>query len=410
MNTLLLFFRFAGVWVLPSLPALLLAQEIQGRWGGYVVQDHKVDTLAYEIRIQQDGKAISGNSTISSADGSKQVTFLLSGLIEGDSMVLQEVEQLDPESPPWCRKFARLGFQIKEGKPVLQGNWTATGCTPGQMHLEALDYRLQETDLAQARIGKWVGYLSQSDRDYGFYFELLLQEGGRGQSYIVSEGGGGWARHDLTWSWDADQEIIEMQESAVLERGVPDWPWCIKKSPLRFRKAGDKMQLEGLWSGRIEGTTGPKGRCAEGEIFVERLIPPPRAVFLQAPREEPGESYEKATGRKVDVQRILDVRSRSIKIRMWDNGVEDRDILTLYLNGKLLLEKHRLSKRKSMLEIDLEKKENILIIHADDLGDLPPNTVALSIDDGYGEQLLLLTSNLKESGAVLIRRFTYQEE
>jgi hypothetical protein len=410
MNTLHFFFRFAGGWVFLFWPMLLAAQTIQGRWQGYVVQNQKPDTLAYEIRIQQDGKAISGSSTISSADGSKQVKFLLSGLIEGDSLILQEVEQLEPDSPPWCRKFARLGFQLIAGKPVLQGHWRASGCTPGLMYLEALDYELKEVDLARARIGKWVGYLSQSDRDYGFYFELLLNEDGSGQSYIVSEGGGGWARHTLRWSWDAQRGIVHIQESTVLERGVPDWPWCIKKSPLRFRKTGDKMQLEGLWSGRIEGTTGPKGRCAEGEIFVERLIPPPRAVFFQAPREKPEETYEKEMGRKVDVQRILDVRSRNIKIRMWDNGVEDRDILTLYLNGKLMVEKHRLSKRKSMLEIDLNEKENILIIHADDLGDLPPNTVALSIDDGYGEQLLLLTSNLKESGAVLIRRFTYQEE
>jgi len=410
MNILSLFLRIGFIGILVSCSVLLLGQTIQGRWKGYVVQDNKPDTLPYEIRVQQNGEALSGHSAISSADGSKQVTFLVSGLIEGDSILLQEVEQLEPGSPPWCRKFARLSLRIEQGKPVLKGNWSATGCTPGQIYLEALDYQLEEIDLAQARVGKWVGYLSQSDRDYGFYFELMLNEGGSGRSYIVSEGGGGWARHELSWSWDADREVIQIQESAVSERGVPDWPWCIKKSPLQFRKAGDKMQLEGPWSGRIEGTTGPKGRCAVGEIFVERLIPPPRAVFLQAPKEKPGANYEKETGRQVDVQRILDVRSRNIKIRMWDNGVEDGDILTLYLNGKLMLEKHRLTKRKSMLEIDLEAKENILVIHADDLGDLPPNTVALSIDDGYGEQLLLLTSNLKESGAIMIRRFSYQED
>jgi len=57
------------------------------------------------------------------------------------------------------------------------------------------------------------------------------------------------------------------------------------------------------------------------------------------------------------------------------------------------------------MNIKLEKKTNYLILHAEDLGDITPNTVAVSVDDGVKEQRIILSSNLRESGAVMIRQF-----
>ena len=56
--------------------------------------------------------------------------------------------------------------------------------------------------------------------------------------------------------------------------------------------------------------------------------------------------------------------------------------------------------------IQLREESNFLIMHANDLGDIAPNTVALSIDDGVKEQRLIVSSNLAESGAVLIKEIT----
>jgi hypothetical protein len=46
-----------------------------------------------------------------------------------------------------------------------------------------------------------------------------------------------------------------------------------------------------------------------------------------------------------------------------------------------------------------------LVLHAESLGSVPPNTIAVSVFDGVKEQTIVLCSNLKESGAVLIRTF-----
>ncbi len=389
-------------------------QLVTGVWEGFILQQGSLDTFYYQLDLLQQGDAISGTSMVADVDGATQIRFSVSGAIEAGTVVLQEIEQLTTDAPNWCKKFAELRFQEEQGSYRMEGNWKADGCTPGQMFLQAKQIKPQEPDLAQARLGKWVGYLTQSDRDHGFYFEMTLEEGGKGSSYIVSEGGGGWAMHTLVWAWDEALKAIDVQEQQVFERGEAGWPWCIKNTALQFTLTGDKMKLEGPWSGFIENTTSEKGRCAEGTILLERLLPKQEPLKLapssETPILKPEEKYHNLTGRPVEVQRIVDVRSNNIQLKMWDNGVVDGDILTLYLNGEVLVEQFRLSKRKSIIEIQLESAENVLILHADDLGDLPPNTVAVTIDDGEKEQLLMLTSNLKESGAVLIRRFKVQSD
>jgi hypothetical protein len=77
----------------------------------------------------------------------------------------------------------------------------------------------------------------------------------------------------------------------------------------------------------------------------------------------------------------------------------------LFLNGKMLLNKYRATRRKYEIPVTLEKPVNYLILHAINLGNITPNTVAVSVDDGRGEQIIMVSSTLKSSGAIMIREF-----
>ena len=41
--------------------------------------------------------------------------------------------------------------------------------------------------------------------------------------------------------------------------------------------------------------------------------------------------------RTIKVERVLEVQSSSIKIKVWDNGTVDGDVATLFLNGERIL-------------------------------------------------------------------------
>lgn len=327
-------------------------------------------------------------------------TFELSGKWDGQRLQLQEFRQIQPSAPQWCLKFMNLDFSYVANEAQLAGTWTAKGCSPGNITLRRPVARVEEIPFAFT--GRWVGELNQSDREYGFYYELNLGENGRGFSKIVSEDNGGEARHRLNWR--RVDSLIVITEEGVAEKTDPRWRWCIKDARMVVGRSGDIFRMEGDWSGYLEDYTPQTGACAPGQLFLEKAVLT-RPVLDQL--AETSNPYEAETKRTVKVDRVLKVKSKDIRIRVWDSGTVDGDIITLFLNGERILEQYRVSKRRWTIPVEILQGENLLILHAEDLGDIVPNTVAVAIDDGVEEQMIIMSSNLKESGAVLIQPFTF---
>jgi len=91
------------------------------------------------------------------------------------------------------------------------------------------------------------------------------------------------------------------------------------------------------------------------------------------------------------------VKNKKIKISYWDDNIEDGDISTLKLNGIVLLEKVKVTKKKKEIEIELDSNKNIFELFAENEGSSPPNTAAISIDDGVRKQLIILQAKKGKS-------------
>ncbi|MCW3078399.1 MAG: hypothetical protein JWO32_3008, partial [Bacteroidetes bacterium] len=107
-------------------------------------------------------------------------------------------------------------------------------------------------------------------------------------------------------------------------------------------------------------------------------------------------------GRKFFIRESLTVANNQIKIQVWDKNRADGDKISIYLNGKLILENFTVTKTKKEIFLDLQPGKNILVIHALNLGLIPPNTTALSLCEGPRPKLITLVSTLKKSGALQI--------
>ncbi len=383
-----------------SLPPLL-AQDLSGVWSGYSTQEGVPGRFFYEITIRHAGKGLEGSAVSKTADGKHTARFTLAGSVEGEKVNLQEIAQVEPLQPQWCLKFATLNLSWKSDSLFLDGVWLAQGCRPGRIFLSKTA-PAPSYNPAPTHLGQWTGHLSQSDRPYGFFYQVTLDANGAGQSYIVSEGSGGSARHHLKWQMDAGGEQISIQEDSVWERTDARWKWCIKSATLRLRKETNRWVLEGDWQGHIEGRLDKGGACAPGMVFLEK--PMLSSPVVQAFTRQT-DTYAGEQGRKVIVGNVIEVAHPEIRIRIWDNGVVDGDVATLFLNGKRILNRHKVAKYKYSLPIKLEAENNVLVLHAESLGSLPPNTVAVSVYDGVKEQIVVVCSNLEESGAILIRTF-----
>ena len=395
--------QLAGCWLLAA--ASLCAQNLGGQWEGFLSQAGKADTFAYRLQLQQSGSTLTGEAYAATRDEQHHARFLVTGYWDGQQLILQEVEQTEPASPKWCMKYATLQLGEQAGIPTLTGPWRADGCTPGQMNLRRPTKIVRDTvtkALSPTVAGKWTGTLSQSDREYGFYFEIDLGSEGKGSSYIVSEGNGGSARMGLQYTYDAVRNALSFQEQAVIKKEDPAWPWCIKSGDLAYRREGSRLVLEGRWKGYIEGYDMESGPCASGALYLEKPILTREVIQTRQTIAEP---YQLENQRQIKVQRVLEVSSPNIRIKIWDNGTVDGDVATLFLNGERILNQHRVSKRRIGIPVTLSQTDNFLVLHADDLGDIRPNTVAVSVDDGVREQVIIVSSNLEESGAVMIKQF-----
>ena len=191
-----------------------------------------------------------------------------------------------------------------------------------------------------------------------------------------------------------------------MERTDDKWKWCIKSGTFKLSRRGMSYFMEGDWSGFIEEHDPETGACAPGSLILEK------PVLTKEIRKEINvltKPYEDQTGRVVKVGRTVEVKSRNVRIKIWDSGTVDGDYATLFLNGERILNNYRVQKYKRGIPVELNAEENLLILHAEDLGDIPPNTVAVSVVDGKEETVIIMNSNLKESDAILIRRFRLKE-
>ena len=123
--------------------------------------------------------------------------------------------------------------------------------------------------------------------------------------------------------------------------------------------------------------------------------PPP--VVIKVPKPE------SIGGRTVEVGDEVKIKSRKIKLRLWDSQVEDGDIISVFIGEKKVIDHLYLRLKPQEFEIELpEGKEFYLTVFADDFGKAEPNTAMVSIFDGVREQTIDLVAGRKKQESVKI--------
>jgi predicted DNA-binding protein (UPF0278 family) len=91
---------------------------------------------------------------------------------------------------------------------------------------------------------------------------------------------------------------------------------------------------------------------------------------------------------------------------LYDNGEIDGDSISLFYNGKLLLTNKKLTDKSIslMLPIDEENEMNELVMYAENLGLIAPNTALMVVTDGPNRYEIRITSDLEKSGTIRIVR------
>lgn len=105
-----------------------------------------------------------------------------------------------------------------------------------------------------------------------------------------------------------------------------------------------------------------------------------------------------------DIIQTIDISTPDIKIELYDDGVIDHDTVTVYFNGKAVVWKNMLSHHPITVTLHaLPDRDNDLILYADNLGDIPPNTALMIVYVGDQKYDVRVTSDEQKNGEVKFR-------
>jgi len=101
--------------------------------------------------------------------------------------------------------------------------------------------------------------------------------------------------------------------------------------------------------------------------------------------------------------RTIETENEVVKVDLYDNGDIDGDSVSLFFNGKLILSHQRLSDKAISLNLNVEQQQglNELVMYADNLGTIPPNTALMIVTDGNKRYEVRITSDLQKSGSIM---------
>jgi N-acetylmuramoyl-L-alanine amidase len=112
----------------------------------------------------------------------------------------------------------------------------------------------------------------------------------------------------------------------------------------------------------------------------------------------PAAVYETRTIKDV---KTINVKNKKITVDLYDDGDIDNDIVSVYFNGVAVVSKKSLSTNPLSVTLNIEPgKSNELILFAENLGNIPPNTALMIINDGASRHEVRLSSDLKNNAEV----------
>lgn len=348
------------------------AQKVTGIWRGYFSSSSGVyrdgvreEMYKYEIQIEQ----LSNN-------GIKGVTFSYKST-------------------------------IFYGKAKLQGIY----------NIQSKTLLLKETELIDLKVGdKSEPCLMTCYLDYSKVGKLEVFQGtfistnvkdkgdcGSGKVYLEKVPVSDFAKEDFLKKQKIDSNIPKLGQKEI--NNAKDS--LNKKTPSSSNPTSINKQKNAL----PKSTTIPKKQeqipqqntIRKSEELIQTPTKPTLDVKEQSKRNNPVPNVLKE--RENSLVKTIITDEENIQIDVFDNGTIDNDTISVYHNNVLIIKNGRLSLTPISFSINNSVTNNIheLIIVAENLGEIPPNTALMVITAGKKRYELFLASNESRNAKVVIQ-------
>jgi hypothetical protein len=379
-------FLYGIVFLFLMSPLFSLAQNLSGQWiGGFASQDEASGRKTnYVLEIEVTGTKISGHSYTYFAISGKQyfVICKLSGTYDkgSKSLIVNEIENVKTNTPPDfenCLQSHQLTYLKQKDREILVGKWKPfikeSNCGSGETELERK--KLERTITSNKPEKNIQGVTKQPLQPTKP--ASLLPKKNLPNSTVNQAPKKPLAQTKPNLSKPNQPTIKPSITPPIESKPVPEAP-----KP-NLSRPDQKMPV----------TINP-----EKKSIPKNLQETPDLK----PRQIPDKSKDKYNKRNYEVIKTIEVTGALIKVDIYDNGQIDGDTVSIFLNEKLLVPPKMLTANPISLSINLSEEEDTydLIMFAESLGTIPPNTAFMIITTSTSRYEVNISSTEQTSGAI----------
>jgi hypothetical protein len=366
MNRILLFiFIFSTALSLPS-----AAQDITGIWRGYFITD-EFHQYRFEVQIEHSKNNILSGVTYSYLDKQFYGKSSMTGHFKKtDSLALiQEIKTLEVRMSPLshtCIQKCLLTY-IKSGREeFLEGTFTSM---------------IEKTDsMRGVKRGEDCGggtmYLRKVTTS-DFYVEPFL-------------------RKRLT----PDIKTPPLVKNNNQQTNKPPVTKTPNTQPKNNTSTGNRTNTN---SNKTAVTVKPKTDSVK-KLEITPAKPDEKNILVKPNIKIP----EILKTRENSLVKTLQIKSDHVIVKLYDNGEIDDDTISVYLDNQLILSKKRLSATAITINLKMDESnpEHELVMVAENLGRIPPNTSLMIVTAGEQRYEVRITSTEQKNAMV---RFRYSK-
>ena len=345
--------------------AKLFAQsspDMTGLWTGLMFNDTTELNYRYEIAIsEKNGRLIGYSQTFFILDGKeywglKKIRIT----IDDDKIITQDLKLLDnnyPIKPPkGVYVLNVLNFQLTNEVMVLKGIFSTNRTkeyapATGYIHVE------KKSEYKESPLVKQLKVMGL-DNDLTF----LPVETPAAEVAVIK-------------TTPAKEEAVAVVKPVKKEKPV-------KEKPVKVKPAKEKEVTE-----------------TKEEVIV-------KAEPDKSSETKPKQPAAEINGRIIETIQRVNYTSDSLVITLYDNGEVDGDTVSVLMNGNVIMPMVGLSTkpvRKTIYTKDITDSIQI-VMYAENLGSLPPNTGLLIVYDGPVRYEIRFSGDLKKNSAIVFKR------
>lgn len=350
------------------LPLHGFSQNLTGIWRGWFTTDDG-EQYKCEIQIKQNKAKSIGGVSYSYLDTRFYGKASLQGLLNGQnkSVIIQEIKTVDvkmSQGSVACIMKYVMSYSKSGNEEFLEGSFTSK--------YEQADFIHKKGDPA----GGGTVFLRKVPTS-DFYIEPFL----RNQPL---------AKNQTTTTKPPTTQTkpqTKPQSKPVVTNKTP-----VNKPPVKKNQITTKTETVNL----------PKK-----EDTIKRNTTP---IVIDKPKQIPTITIPTTTrSRENQLVKTLTVENPDISVRLYDNGEIDGDTISVYLDGRAIISNKGLSTQPITvnLKMDEDNPEHVLVMVAENLGRIPPNTSLMMVQDGDKRYSVSITSTEQKNAMV---RFRYQKK